>query len=278
MTMTSSMNSGNMDMGCVPVTGGVPHDDSQRARVEFVCEYIAVLMGAGVHTSRTVRNSRRIAGALGLMLRISSFQKSFIIDIIDRQTGESHNRVVEIPSLPISFEHNSELSILSWEAVDDGLPFCEIERRFREIVARPRIGVWVLTPLVGVANASFCRIFGGDWVAMAIVFVATVIGFAVRTVMQARRVNHYVVFICSAFMASFTSASALLLGNPTADVAISTSVLFLVPGVPLINGVIDILEGYIVTGFTRLASAGLLIISLAIGLSLTLWIVKSGLL
>ena len=53
--------------------------------------------------------------------------------------------------------------------------------------------------------------------------------------------------------------------------------LCLVPGVPLINGVIDVVEGYVLTGFARLTEASLLIVSIAIGLSFTLLMVKNSL-
>ena len=59
--------------------------------------------------------------------------------------------------------------------------------------------------------------------------------------------------------------------------AIATSVLYLVPGVPLINGVIDIVEGHVLIGFSRLTEAALLIMCIAIGLSFTLIMVKNGL-
>ena len=58
----------------------------------------------------------------------------------------------------------------------------------------------------------------------------------------AHAVNHFLVFILSAFLASLCASSALGF-DCTAEVAIATSPLFLVPGVPLINGVIDIVEG-----------------------------------
>ena len=38
-------------------------------------------------------------------------------------------------------------------------------------------------------------------------------------------------------------ASSALTLETTAEIAIATSVLYLVPGVPLLNGVIDIVEG-----------------------------------
>ena len=130
---------------------------------------------------------------------------------------------------------------------------------------------------VGLANASFCRLFGGDWIAMSIVFTSTLVGFAAKQRMQAHGVNHFLIFIISAFMASLC-ASAALRFDCSAETALATSVLFLVPGVPLINGVIDIVEGHILIGCSRLINALLLIICIAIGLSATLLMVKDGLL
>ncbi|MFR4237038.1 MAG: threonine/serine exporter family protein, partial [Alistipes onderdonkii] len=130
---------------------------------------------------------------------------------------------------------------------------------------------------VGLANSSFCRLFGGDRIDMGIVFTSTLVGFAAKQRMQAHGVNHFLIFIISAFMASLC-ASAALRFDCSAETALATSVLFLVPGVPLINGVIDIVEGHILIGCSRLINALLLIICIAIGLSATLLMVKDGLL
>ena len=94
--------------------------------------------------------------------------------------------------------------------------------------------------------------------------------------MQARKYNHYLIFVSSAFVASLC-ASVSLIFDTTSEIALATSVLFLIPGVPLINGVIDIVEGYILTGFARLVNAVMLIICIAIGLSFTLMFVKNNL-
>lgn len=70
----------------------------------FIAEYATYQLGSGVHTSRAVRNSRRIGEALGVDVQLSSFQKSTILTVLDLGSGESATRVVAIPSLPISFE------------------------------------------------------------------------------------------------------------------------------------------------------------------------------
>ena len=75
----------------------------------------------------------------------------------------------------------------------------------------------------------------------------------------------------------YTTLFRSLCFDTISEIALATSVLYLVPGVPLINGVIDIVEGYVLTGFVRLTEAALLIINIVIGLLFTLLLVKNSL-
>ena len=245
--------------------------------LDFIADYATYLLASGVHTSRVIRNSQRIGQSQGVDIQLSSFQKSTILTVRDAATGEAVTRVVKIPALPSSFERNSDLSALSWDACDLRLPLAEIRRRYDEIVARPRLDPIFTLILVGLANASFCRLFGGEWCAVGIVFTATLLGFYLKQRMQAKGFNHYVIFIASAFAASMYASVAMIF-DTTSEVAIATSVLYLIPGVPLINGVIDIVEGHVLNGIARLTSALMLIVCIAVGLSCTLMIVKNGLL
>ena len=245
--------------------------------LDFIAEYATYLLGSGVHTSRVIRNSQRIGASQGVDVQLSSFQRSTILTVRDEASGEAVTRVVRIPALPVSFERNSDLSALSWDALDERLPLAEVRRRFGELIDKPRIDPIFVLLTVGLANASFCRLFGGDWTAIGIVFTATLVGYAVKQRMQAHGVNHFLIFIGAAFTASLC-ASAALRFDCTAEIALATSPLFLVPGVPLINGVIDIVEGHILIGFSRLINALLLIICIAVGLAATLLMVKDSLL
>lgn len=243
----------------------------------FLQEYANRLMGSGVHTSRVIRNTRRIGQSFNVDAKISVFQKTLIISVCDNNSQEVFNEVSVIPSFPISFELNAELSALSWEAYDNHLSLEELWNKYEQIITRPKMDPLCTLFLVGFANASFCALFGGDWTARSIVFSATLIGFYLKQIMQKKHMNHYIVFVVSAFAASLVASSALTL-HTTAEIAIATSVLFLVPGVPLLNGVIDIVQGHSITGFARLIHALLLVLCIAVGLSCTLMLIKNSLL
>ena len=157
---------------------------------EFISEYSAHLMGCGVHTSRVIRSAKRIGEAFGYTVKISVFQKNIILSVFDEQTRELYSEVIDIPSHAISFEHNSELSALSWETYDEHLPLPTLWEKYKRIINSPPINPLFVLMLAGVANASFCRLFGGDWCSMGVVFSATITGMFLKQQMAAAHINH----------------------------------------------------------------------------------------
>ncbi|MDD4636983.1 MAG: threonine/serine exporter family protein [Bacteroidales bacterium] len=241
---------------------------------KFLSDYSTCLMAVGTHTSRVVRNTSRIAQSFGFFADMTIFQKTIIMTLRDKDNSHSYSTVNKIKPMALNFEINSRLSSLSWEAYDEHLSLEQLRSQYNEIVSKPRINKWIVLLLVACANASFCRLFSGDWQAMCTVFVATLVGFFIRQKMMEKHINHLFVFIASSFFASMIASLATIyhFGN-TPQIALGTSVLFLIPGVPLINGVLDIIEGHALAGVSRLINAALLIICLAIGLSLTLLLI-----
>ncbi|HSQ41565.1 MAG TPA: threonine/serine exporter family protein [Fibrobacteraceae bacterium] len=245
--------------------------------LDFISEYATCLMGSGVHTSRVVRCSQRVGVSQDVEVNFTTFQKSMVMSVRDQENGEVTTRVVAIPALPINFHLNADLGTLSWEAIDEGLGLEEIRRRYALARKKAPINPKLTLAMVSLANASFCKLFGGDPMAVVVVLVATLLGFSLKAQLQKQGVNHFINFMISAFVTSFVASASLWL-HCSHEIALATSVLFLVPGVPLINGVVDIVEGHVLIGFSRLVNALLLILCLAIGLSATLLMIKDNLL
>ena len=125
--------------------------------------------------------------------------------------------------------------------------------------------------LVACANAAFCRLFEGDATAMGLVFIATLAGFYLRQLLVRWRVDGKIVFFLCAFAASLLAAPGVLFHwGTTPQTALAASVLFLIPGIPLINAMLDIMDGHALMGFARAVQASILIACIALGLALTM--------
>ena len=64
----------------------------------------------------------------------------------------------------------------------------------------------------------------------------------------------------------------------TSDVALGSSILYLIPGVFFINSVINILKNHILMGLSRIIGVAILICCIALGICMTLSISNFGIL
>ena len=98
-------------------------------------------------------------------------------------------------------------------------------------------------------------------------FLASSVGMIVRQEIGHRHFNPFLNFSVTAFVTTLISAQAVTfqIGNEP-FIAMASSVLMLVPGVPLINAVADILKGYVNMGIARFVMASLLTLATAMGI------------
>ncbi len=237
----------------------------------FLRSFCTTLLACGTQTSRVDRNAQRIAASYGFSVDIAMFSRHVMITVSDSPGGGSKTAVCTIPPGGPNFSRVAALNALGWRIVDERLSLREAWRDFESIMALPSVSPLRLRLLVACANAAFCRLFEGDAVAMGFVFLATFAGFLVRQKLTAFGLDHKVIFIVSAFAASLIAAPAVVwqLGS-TPQTALGVSVLFLIPGIPLINAMHDMLDGHILMGIARAVQAGVLIACIAVGLSLTM--------
>lgn len=239
--------------------------DCDRAIV-FLSRYCATLLGCGATCLRLQMNAGRIARRFGFNLEVTIFPRHLLLTI--RRGTEARTEVVAVPPRAISFNVNTLLSRLSWAVADNDLSLDECERRFEAIVESDRQASWVPLVLVPLANASFCRLFGGDAVAMAVVAVATLAGYYTKQILAGYRWDPRAIFvICSFLSAVIASADSLFGLGSTPDIAVGTSVLYLVPGIPFLNSFSDLLNRHYICAFSRFADACVLTACLSIGLA-----------
>ncbi|MFI3302950.1 MAG: threonine/serine exporter family protein [Rikenellaceae bacterium] len=247
------------------------HNEDLVDVADLLLEIATTLMGAGAHTSRVVNNASRMAESFGYEVYFTIFQKTMTIMVRDYETHESITMVRPSKHIALNFRLVAELSSLSWDTYDLNLTPSQAREQYEQIVAQKRMSRWLVLFLVACANASFCRLFGGDIVGMGMVFTSTLCAFFVRQEMMNRHMNHSIIFIIAAFISSFIAGLGVYFGwGETPSIALATSVLFLIPGVPLINSIMDLMEGHVLVGIARMVNATILIISITIGFIISL--------
>ena len=242
---------------------------------QFLSEYAVELFGSGCTCIRLDKNIRRIARSLGMDVEFSVLPRHLHITVSKGE--ESSTAVVGIREMPISFSRITDLSRLSWEIADGKVSFEEAKTLLPRIYNCKTFSQWQLVVLVSIANASFCRLFNGDWFAMLSVFAATFIGFRLKQILSAKRFDFKLTIILCAFISAvITALGGLTDIGQTPDVAVATSVLYLVPGIPFINSFCDFIDGHYLCAFGRLMHAIMILCCLSIGLYVGMMLMHLG--
>ncbi|MCM1164338.1 MAG: threonine/serine exporter family protein [Muribaculaceae bacterium] len=233
----------------------------------FLADYSARLLASGATCIRINKNIGRIAEAYGMTTDLTVMPRHIHIAVADCKTDEIVTSIATVHDTGINFSINTELSRLSWLIADDKLSYREALERYNQILQGKSQSKWLVLMLVTLANASFCRLFGGDAIAMAIVALATMAGYYFKQRLVARKMDIRLVFIICSFISSVLGATDMLFSiGTTPELALGTSVLYLVPGIPFINSFSDMLYRHYLCAFSRFADALILTCSLSIGL------------
>lgn len=240
-----------------------------------MAEYASTLLGSGATCIRLEKNLGRIAAAYALKVETTIMPRHIHLHVSD--DCDTVNTIVSTAHSPISFRIIALLSALSWKIADGAVSLEGARRDYKAIVRSDRQNGTALLALVALANASFCRLFGGDVTAMAIVAVATMAGFRLRCTLLRRHVDMRVAVFAAAFVSSVLGATGLLfhLGT-TPEVAPGTSVLYLVPGIPFLNSFSDMIYRHYICALSRLMDAIVLTGCLSAGLCAGMALMKAG--
>ena len=141
----------------------------------FLAEYSAWLLGSGATSIRLERNVHRMAKAMGCMAEMTILPRHIHITVCRTDHTDIYTYIIATHPMPISFDINTRLSRLSWKMADDHLTLTDAKKQFEEIIHTPPTSQHAVLFLASLANAAFCRLFTGDWAAVGVVFISTLI-------------------------------------------------------------------------------------------------------
>ena len=156
----------------------------------FLACYSSALFTAGSTCIRLEKNITRIAEAYGMTVEFTILPRHIHLTVRDCDYHDVVTTITTIGEGPISFEVNTILSKLSWQIADGKISFDEARETLNRLLKVPHKDLFNLPLIVSCANASFCALFGGDWIAMIVVFIATFVGYA-RKISLSRKEMDY---------------------------------------------------------------------------------------
>jgi uncharacterized membrane protein YjjP (DUF1212 family) len=222
---------------------------------------------------RVEETVQRIGLALGCD-SLDVFVSTSAIQITTVSGDEFRTRIRRVADHGVNMTALSAVNRLSRRVESGELDRAGVRAELERISSLPRhYNRWLVAGMVGLACAAFSRLFGGDWGAFGVTLVASFVAMLIRQELARRSLNFLLVTLAASFVASLLASSAFWLNlSQRPDRALTACVLFLVPGVPLINAVGDLVNRHTVVGMARAVVGMSILLALALGMVLAIQI------
>lgn len=242
-----------------------------RETLDVLLRFGAMMLQAGDTAFRVRDSMTTLAGRLGIE-RLSVQIALDAMTATARRNGELVTIAREIGPPGINAWRISALDKLTREA-DADLTSRGLAERLDVIEAAPPLrSIAIVAIGIGFASGAFSFLNGGDLLGTAMAVVAGALGQALRALLLRRRRNQYAVTALSAVVtAGLYCIGIVSLGatgfGPGHAAGFIFSVLFLVPGFPLVASLLDAVQHQPVAALSRLFYATMILLAAAIGLS-----------
>lgn len=237
---------------------------------DFILDIGVFLSASGAHSGRIWRNCKRIADHWGFHMNINPAFTGMLVTVWDeKDSNNSVTRYKTAPAHSVHFDVLTEISHLSWKIADGKIDFEDARQQLVDIKHKKHYPYWVIALAVGVSCGSLCTLAGGDLTNAFMAFSAASVGSIFRYWILRKRFNQFLAVIIASFITSMIAGMDTIFGlGNSPELTLATAVLYLIPGVPLLNSVIDLLEGYLQASLTRSLFAASVVSCIAVGMTL----------
>lgn len=243
-----------------------------RHKLDLLLRTGQLLVESAADTNRIVRNMNRVAAFLGLPEEHLHIYVQFNMLMVNLSDDEhSFTKFQRCNKHGINMTTISLISKLSWKAIRQDYSIEQYAQELEEIANRPRNYTPVQVAIgTGFACGGFCIQFGCDWTAFFYASFAAAIGMYLRGLMLRKGLNNYMGIAIAAFISTVIAWTTTYLPSSWTSTPLHpllACALFIVPGVPLINFVDDMLDNYIQVGLTRAINTFLMIVAMSFGIA-----------
>jgi uncharacterized membrane protein YjjP (DUF1212 family) len=260
-----------------------------RRKLDLLLRTGKILVESSADTSRIVRNMKRTAAYLGLPeneLHVHITYNMLMVNLSDEE--HSFSKFQRCDKHGINMDAISAVSKLSWRAISQDYSLEKYEEELEKIIHRERnYTIWQVAIGAGFACGGFCIQFGCDWPAFFYASIAAILGFRLRAKLNSIGSNTYANIAIAAFFSTLLAWLSTFISAPTVEAMLPdwlipithsdtpwhplmACALFIVPGVPLINFVNDMLDNNIEVGIVRAVNTLLMVAAMAFGIAIAI--------
>ena len=226
-----------------------------------------VLLENGADTAQVQESVGRFTAAFGCEAHLVVTYEALLLTVVSG--GQFRTKVgYRVPAMNVNLAAVEGVDQVVGEVEKGRWGLAESRQELEAIEKRsPLFGRWLVVTALGLTAASLARLFGGDWPTFWVAWLAGSNGMWLRQELGRRRLNIFFIPFAAALASGVIGGAAVLLGvSGTPALCLVAPAMIIVPGVPLINGVQDMIKNHMTVGLARLGLGNLVTLGIACGL------------
>lgn len=240
-----------------------------RRKLDLLLRTGKLLMTSGADTNRIERNMKRVAAYLGIpedKLHLDIRWTMLMVDVSDE--SHSFSKFQKCEKHLVNMSTITAVSKLSWVAIEHDYSLDRYEEELEKIAHAPHhYSPYLIAVGAGLACGGFCKLFGGDWLAFLFASLCAFAGIRTRARCMQAEINPYMSMGIAAFVSTCLAYLTTFIGlSSTPYHPLLACALYIVPGVPLINFVDDMIDNHLLVGMTRAANTVMMIGAMTFGI------------
>lgn len=242
-----------------------------RKKVTILLRMGCLLSENGANANQIVRDMRRAAAYMGIpkeYLHIHIAYSNILINIHGESECITSFRKVQY--MGANMEVISAISVLTWTALRKVYTLDEFSQKLEEIAKKdPPYSDATSAIFAGFACGAFPILFGGSITSAWMTTFCALLGFIVLLILRRFQINGYIGIACAGAVSSGVAfLSGCIFDSADVIYTMIACTLFMVPGIPLINTVDDLLNNHILAGISRAVHTLLIVGSMTVGISM----------
>ena len=233
-----------------------------------------LLMECGADTNRIIEEMLKAATFMGIphnYLNIHISYTTIMVNLLHKERSITVFRKtpVHVPNMAMI----NAVSKLTWRAFERHYSLTTYEQLISKLDSTiPVYPDWIKGIACALGSAGLAFLYSGDMIAFIVTVICSLIGYFGRALSVRFGCNEYVGIAISGF-AAMVSAYGFYSHIEQASLVyvLVCCTLFMIPGVPLINAVIDTINNHILSGITRAIRTILIVGSMTLGMAMALY-------
>lgn len=233
-----------------------------------------LLMECGADTNRIIEEMLKAATFMGIphdYLNIHISYTTIMVNLLHKERSITVFRKtpVHVPNMAMI----NAVSKLTWRAFERHYSLTTYEQLISKLDSTiPVYPDWIKGIACALGSAGLAFLYSSDMIAFIVTVICSLIRYFGRTLSVRFGCNEYVGIAIGGFAAMVSAYSFYShIEQDSLVYVLVCCTLFMIPGVPLINSVIDTINNHILSGITRAIRTILIVGSMTLGMAMALY-------